>query len=207
MDVEAEIVRLSAEVAALRMKAKAAEDYIAVSNLQRAYGYYVDKGHWDDAADLFAREGTLEINGRGVFVGQDRVRAYMHRFGPAKDGALFNHMQLQPVIHISPDGMAAHARWRAFIQVGEVGKTAMWGEGTYENAYVKEDGLWKIARLHFFQTYYIGFYDGWDRGGLPLIPEYPDFKPDHPRSVDYGVYPIFHVPPFHYANPVSGREE
>lgn len=64
----------------------------------------------------------------------------------------------------------------------------------------------EIARLHFFQTYHIGFHDGWDKGGLPLIPGYPDFKPDRPQSVDYGVYPVFHVPSFHYANPVSGQK-
>ena len=205
MDLEAEVRRLSAEVAALSKKAQAAEDYIAVSNLQRAYGYYVDKGRWDDAADLFARDCSLEINGRGVYLGQDRVRAYMHRFGPAKDGQLFNHMQLQPLINIAPGGETALARWRAIIQVGELGKTARWGEGTYENAYVKEDGIWKISRLHFYQTYYIDYYAGFDKGGLPLVAQYTDFPPDKPPSEAYKVYPEFYVPAYHYKNPVSGR--
>ena len=205
MDLEHEVRRLGAEVAALARKAQAAEDYIAVSNLQRAYGYYVDKGRWDDAADLFAADASLEINGRGVYLGQDRVRAYMHRFGPARDGQLFNHMQLQPVINIAPDGQTALARLRAIIQVGEVGVTARWGEGVYENAYVKDGGVWKISKLHFYQTYYVDYYEGFDKGGQPLVAQYTDFPPDRPPSEPYKVYPEFYVPAYHYKNPVSGR--
>lgn len=204
-DLEAQVKRLAEQVAALSAKAQAAEDYIAISNLQRAYGYYVDKYRWDDVADLFARECTMEINGRGVFIGQDRVREYMHRFGKPHDGLLANHMQLQPVIHVSPDGRTAKARWRAVIQVGELGQNARWGEGTYENTYVKEDGVWKIRSLHFYQNYYVDYYAGWDKGALPLVGEYKDLPPDRPPSEHYEVYPKWFVPAFHYRNPVSGR--
>lgn len=34
--------------------ARAAEDYRDLVNLQGGYGHYVDKGLWDQAADLFA---------------------------------------------------------------------------------------------------------------------------------------------------------
>lgn len=205
MDLEAEIERLQAEVARLARQAQAAEDYIAISNLQRSYGYYVDRARWDDAADLFARECTLEINGRGVFVGQERVRQYMHRFGPPQYGQLFNHMQLQPVIHVAEDGRTAKARLRALIQVGVLGKECLWGEGTYENEYVREDGVWKISKLHFYQVFYADHEKGWHREPRPLVPQYPDFPPDRPPTEDYKVYPEFYVPPYHYRNPVSGR--
>ncbi|MEO0062006.1 MAG: hypothetical protein RLZZ08_566, partial [Pseudomonadota bacterium] len=69
---------LLARIEKLEARALAAEDYRDLANLQAAYGYYVDKGLWDKAADLFAQDGTLEIAGRGVYVGQDRVRAYLH---------------------------------------------------------------------------------------------------------------------------------
>jgi hypothetical protein len=205
MDLTAEVEQLKAQVARLARRAQAAEDYIAISNLQRAYGYYVDRARWDDAADLFARECTLEINGRGVYVGQERVRQYMHRFGPPQYGQLFNHMQLQPVIHVAEDGRTAKARLRALIQVGLLGREARWGEGTYENEYVKEDALWKISKLHFYQVFYAEYEQGWHQGALPLIGPYADFPPDRPPSQDYPVYPEFYVPPYHYRNPVSGR--
>jgi hypothetical protein len=205
MDLETEVKRLSGLVADLSRKAQAAEDYIAISNLQRIYGYYVDKSRWDDVADLFARDCSLEINGRGVYLGQSRVRQYMYKFGPARDGVLANHLQLQPVIHIAADGQSAQARWRAVIQVGEINKSARWGEGTYENRYAREDGVWKIKHLHFYQTYYVDYYSGWDKGALPLVPAYKDFPPDRPPSEEYKVYPEFYVPAYHYKNPVSGR--
>lgn len=204
-NLELQVKQLGEQVAALSAKAQAAEDYIAISNLQRAYGYYVDKYRWDDVADLFARECTMEINGRGVFIGQDRVRQYMHRFGKPSDGLLANHIQLQPVINIAPDGTTAKGRWRAVIQVGELGKNARWGEGTYENTYAKEDGVWKIKSLHFFQNYYVDYYAGWDKGALPLVGEYKDLPPDRPPSDHYEVYPKWFVPAYHYRNPVSGR--
>jgi hypothetical protein len=205
MDVEAEIERLKAEVAALKAQAQAAADYIAVSNLQRSYGYYVDKARWDDVADLFADDCSMEINGRGVYLGQDRVRAYMHKFGPARFGALMNHTQLQPIIHIAPDGLTAKARLRSFMMVGELGGAARWGDGVYENEYVKQDGVWKISKLHFYQTFYVDYEAGWNKAGLPLVPVYPDFPPDQPPSEDYKVYPDYYLPPYHYKNPVSGR--
>ncbi len=52
-------------------------DQAAVEKLQRCYGYYVDKAMWPDVAALFADSGTLEIGGRGVFVGKARVLEYL----------------------------------------------------------------------------------------------------------------------------------
>ena len=127
-----------------RTQSRRAEDFVALSNLEDAYGYYVDKCQWDQAADLFAKDGRLEIAGRGVYIGQDRVRAYLHHLPKFQYGQVFNHMQLQPVITVGPDGKSAKARWRAVIQAGVLHKSAQWGEGTYENEYVKENGVWKF---------------------------------------------------------------
>jgi hypothetical protein len=58
------------------------EDEHAIENLQRSYGFYVDKALWQDAADLFADDGTLEIGGRGVFVGKKRIHEYLAWLAP-----------------------------------------------------------------------------------------------------------------------------
>src|SRR5688572_30565808 len=91
----AKLASLESEVATLRAQARRADDYIAILNLQSIYGYYVDKSQWDQAADLFAKNATLEIAGRGLFTGQDRIREYLHQLGPLQYGKLFNHTQLQ----------------------------------------------------------------------------------------------------------------
>jgi outer membrane murein-binding lipoprotein Lpp len=203
--VAADLATLKSQVAQLQIQAQAATDWTSIANLQATYGYYVDKMHWDDAADLFAKDATLEIAGRGLFKGQDRIRTYLHALGEYKYGTLYNHMQLQPVIHIAPDGNSAQARWRAFIQVAHLGKEARWGEATYENAYVKESGVWKINKLHAYITYYVEFDKGWNKGGVVLPAKLGTLEPDSLPTVKYGAFPEVFVPPYHYKNPVSGK--
>ena len=193
-----ELDQLRAEVAEL----KAERD---IQRLQTAYGYYVDKAQWDEAADLFARDATLEIAARGQFRGQDRIRAYLHALPPLEHGTVFNHMQLQPLITIAPDGRTAWGRWRAIMEVGFVDREELCGEATYENAYIVEDGVWKIAKLHCFVTYYVRWNEGWSKGGVPMGKPLPEMMPDALQTVDYGSFPDIYIPPYHYPNPVTGK--
>lgn len=200
-----QLATLQAQVAALQVRAQRADDYVALVNLQSVYGYYVDKSRWDDAADLFTHNATLEIAGRGLFVGQDRIRTYLHQLGEIEYGRLFNHMQLQPVVHVADDGLSAKARWRSFMQVGHLGKEARWGEATYENEYAKEGGVWKIAKLHSFITFYVEFDKGWNKGAVALPKHLEGLEPDAETTVKYGAFPEVFVPPYHYKNPVTGK--
>ena len=194
-----ELERLCAEVAAL----KAERDIV---RLQTAYGYYVDKAQWDEAADLFARDATLEIAARGQYRGQDRIRAYLHELPPLKYGTVFNHMQLQPLVTLAEDRRRAKGRWRAIMEVGFMGREELCGEATYENEYVIEDGVWKIATLHCFVTYYVRWNQGWSQGGVPMGMAFEHFPPDAPQTVDYRSFPDVFIPPYHYPNPVTGKQ-
>jgi hypothetical protein len=202
---ESKLAELSAQVAQLQQQAQAANDYAAIANLQASYGYYIDKARWDDAADLFSKDATLEIAGRGVFKGQERARAYLKQLGELSYGKLYNHMQLQPVIHIAADGNSARGRWRSLMQVGELGKEARWGEATYENEYVKDAGVWKISKLHSYITFYVEYDKGWNKGAVPMLGKIPGLQPDAPPSVEYKSFPDVFVPPYHYPNPVTGK--
>ncbi len=205
MDLEDRLVELEARLSKVEKRAQKAEDHLAIANLQRIYGYYVDKSQWEQVADLFARDAVLEINGRGRFIGHERIREYMRHFGPPKEGLLMNHMQLQPVIHVADDGLHASGRIRALMMVGQMGDHAMWGEAIYENAYLKEDGVWKIAKLKAYQVLYTPYDKGWGLEASPLLSEFGDFPPDEPIE-PYPVFPEYFCPPYHYRNPVSGRE-
>lgn len=191
------------ELLTLEQRIARIEDERAIVRLQTAYGYYVDKSQWDEAADLFARDATLEIAARGLYRGQERIRAYLKCLPSLKEGSLFNHMQLQPLITL--DGDRAWGRWRAIMEVTIAGAVDMVGEATYENAYLREDGVWKIAKLHCFVTHYADRSRGLAQGAIPMGTELPELAPDEPQSVDYGSYPQVFVPPFHYPNPVTGR--
>lgn len=182
----------------LEQRAQAAEDYRELVNLQGAYGYYVDKGLWDQAADLFAVDGTLEIAGRGVYVGRERVRAYLRHLPPYGHGTLYNHMQLQPVLHVDSEAGTAQGRWRTLMMVGRLGHEGRWGEATYENDYVREGRRWRIAKLHGVVNFYAEYDEGWHRGGVQLLRAIEGLAPDRPPSIDYEAYPEPVIAPFHY---------
>lgn len=200
-----DIAALRAELAELRQRQEAlelglreAQSQLAIQNLQAAYGYYVDKGLWDRAAELFAPDGTLELAGRGVFVGRERVREYLHHLRPYGHGMLYNHMQLQPVIHVDAQAGTARARWRTFMMVGSLGREARWGEATYENQYVRLDGTWHIALLHGYMNIYVEYEQGWNQGGVQLLRSIDGLTPDRPPTLDYECFPEPFVAPFHY---------
>lgn len=198
-----ELAQLKNEVEKLKAQTQMTRNYIDIANLQAIYGYYVDKSQWNDASDLFTEDATLEIAGRGLFDGQDRIREYLSGRGEMKYGRLYNHMQLQPVIHIDENGVDAKARWRSFMQVGHLGEEARWGEATYENEYRKEDGTWKIKKLHSFVTFYVDFDKGWNKGAIELPGE--QLESDGGMTVKYGAFPDVFLPPYHYENPVTGE--
>ena len=170
-DEAAALRALEARVAALEQRKERIEDVNAIERLQAAYGYYVDRALWDDVANLFADDGTIEIGLDGVYVGKQRVREYLYALGGGRqglvDGELSEHLQVMPVITLAPDGLTAKARWRAITLTGELGGDAFWGEGPYENEYVKDDGVWKIKTLHWYQALHVPYAGGWQTNPDP----------------------------------------
>lgn len=206
----ARAAELGAGIAALERRRTRLEDISAIKRLQRQYGYYVDAGRWDAAADLFAADGSIEIARDGVYVGRDRVREYLHAFGEGRTGLargqLNERMQLMPVVTIGPDGRTARARWRGLVMAGRHGQEALWGEGPYENEYVKQDGVWQIRRLHWFQTFLVPYDGGWIENADANAGRYvsDELPPDEPPTFEYAPWPNTFLPPFHFDNPVTG---
>jgi hypothetical protein len=205
----ARLAALRSHIDALEQRKTLIEDVNAIERLQDAYGYYLDRGLWDDVANLFADDGTIEIGLDGVYVGKQRVREYLYALGGGNRGlpagVLNEHLQVMPAITVAADGRTAKARWRAIILSGKQGEQAFWGEGPYENDYVKEDGVWKIKALHWYQALYVPYAGGWQNqpdptGGKWVSAQLP---PDRPPSVDYKTWPDTYVPPFSFANPVG----
>jgi hypothetical protein len=205
----AQLAALAAKVAALEQRKSLVEDANAIERLQAAYGYYTDRGLWDEAADLFIDDGTIEIALDGVYVGKSRVREYLYALGGGRrglpDGKLDEHLQVMPVITVAPDGLTAKARWRAIVLTGELGGEAFWGEGPYENEYVKDGGVWKIKTLHWYQALLAPYAGGWQTNPDPTLGRYVSatLPPDRPPSVDYKTWPDTYVPPFSFPNPVG----
>jgi hypothetical protein len=184
----------------------------AVKRLQRSLGYYLEQALWDEAADLFTTDASLEIALDGVYHGRDRIRHYLHALGGGRrglqHGQLRECLQLQPVIHVASDATSAKARWRALILSGRYGRHATWAEGPYENEYCAEGGVWKISKLHWYQTFDVPYEGGWARHADSTLGKHVStLTPDAAPTAQYQVWPGVYTPPFHFEVVGEGSPE
>jgi hypothetical protein len=183
------------------------EDQDAVENLQATFGYYFDKGLWDQAAALFSKAGSFEYGQHGVYIGPARIQKAMLLFGPQglAEGYLNTHMMLQPYIVVADDGMTATARWQGMIQLARPGQNGVWGVGLTNADYVKEGGVWKISMLHYYVTAQTDYDLGYMKSSLPVDGPSALFPPDKPPTEVYRSYPGAWIPPFRFNHPVTGK--
>jgi len=215
---------LEAKVAALEKKVTALEDINAIKYLQRAYGFYLE--HWmaENLIDLFSDsdEATLMI-AAGQFHGKDAIRRFF-RHGkentPLPKGAnnfLHQVMQLQGCVDLEPNGTRAKGRWYGFGANAfpvEGGKIAPgWMNGVYEVEYIKENGIWKLLKVRWCMTFHapwtLSFVDEKIRADIRM--DRPHEKADSmglkpTAEHEETLFPYGFICPFHFKNPVSGRE-
>jgi hypothetical protein len=198
---------LQQAVAALQQHADRLRDAQAIENLVSIYGYYLDKQQWEDLTALFADDGKMEISLRGIYVGHASIRRALELFGPQniEPAHLHNHIQVQPEIDVAPDGQHAWSRTRAISQLSTFGTVGVWGDGVYENEYVKVSGIWRIATDHIYTGFFATYEGGWLNAARAAPGVSPKIPPDLPTSEHYQSYPEVYIPPFHYVNPVTGR--
>ncbi|MGB6449996.1 MAG: nuclear transport factor 2 family protein [Steroidobacteraceae bacterium] len=220
--LRAEVERLTRQVAAI-------EDAQAVRRVQFAYGYYMDKGLYQEVVDLFADDGEVRFMG-GIFRGKHRGvrRLYIDRFrttfthghnGPAY-GFMLEHLQLQDIVDVAPDRKTARGRFRAFMQAGShMSKTdrvaalplQWWEAGVYENTYVREDGVWKIKVLNYCLSWQADYEKGWAHSEPHEGPFFKKTYPEDPGGPDEitpqrpAFWPDTAVVPFHFPHPVTGK--
>jgi hypothetical protein len=198
----------AARLAQLEQRIQRMNDETAVQNLQHSYGYYLDRKLWDDVADLFADDGSLEIGRRGVYTGKARIRRAVETiYGPTplKRGELFDHLNFATVATISADGKTAGARTLELAQLGMNEEYARWESGTYETEFVKQNGIWKIRALRFFPRMATDFDKGWGKDAKQAAGASAEFPPDRPSTHTYESYPKTNYVGLHYTNPVTGK--
>jgi hypothetical protein len=199
---------LTARLAALTARIGRMHDESEIQNLQNAYGFYVDRKMWDDVGDLFAVDGVMELGHEGAYVGRVSIRRGLDRFGPAglQPGELNDHAQLNAVITIAPDGLTARARGIELGMIGVNNKGGRWALGVFENAYVRQGGVWKIQAMQVSPRMACDYVLGWGRDAQ--APEQPSatFPPDRPPSQAMAPYPETSAAPFSFVHPVTGAQ-
>jgi hypothetical protein len=199
---------LQAKLSSLQKQVELLEDAKAIERLQQAYGYYVSEGMGSDAAALFTDSpaASIEYAQQGVYLGKDRIRAFLTHGGEGlKDGEIREAPVMQGIVHVAPDGKTAKGRWRTLMMSGTHGQDGLWTEGPFENEYVKEGGVWKFSKVHWYTTV-IGSYDeGWHKKSYPAPGPLADLPPDLPPTDKYAAFPAFYLPPYHYLHPVTHK--
>jgi hypothetical protein len=214
---------LEAKINTLEHRLRTLEDIEEIKKLQRSYGFYLE--HWmaEDLTDLFADgPDTTLLVAAGNYRGKESIRRFFHHgrqgveMRKAEDPEFLHQvMQLCGVVDVAPDGKTARGRWygfgaNAFPQEGG-GVNPGWMNGVYENEYVKQDGKWKIKKIHWCMTFHCPYTVGWvdptRRIDVKMDRPYkrnPALKPE--GGPEETLYPSGFICPFHFNNPVSGRE-
>jgi carotenoid cleavage dioxygenase len=217
-----QVERLTSQVARL-------EDAQAVRKVQFSYGYYMDKGLYQEVVDLFAEDGEVRFMG-GVFRGKQGgvKRLYIDRFRTTFTrgrnapvyGFMLEHLQMQDIIDVAPDRNSARARLRCFLQGGShVTKTdrvaalpqQWWEAGVYENTYVRAGGVWKIKVLNYCLSWQADYEAGWAHSKPYDGPFFKQTYPADPGGPDEisserpPFWPDTGVVPFHFPHPVTGQ--
>jgi len=216
--------QLEARVAELEHQLGVQQDIHAIRRLQYAYGYFIDKSQYDEVVDLFAESGEVWFHG-GIWRGKTGVRRlYIERFrehftenhnGP-RYGWLLDHPQMQMIVDVAPDRSRAWVRGRSTMQAGlhetAKGEQRQWWEGgVYENQYVREDGIWKLARLAYYPHWHAKYADGWAKTPIDFTPMAKKLYPEDPLGPDAFIeprprlWPATDIVPFHYVHPVTGK--
>jgi hypothetical protein len=191
------------QVADLLRRAQRLEDEKLVLNLQNAYGYYLDRGLWQQLANLFAPDGSREVGQAGAYIGRYHIRQSMTLTGPPglRKGQLNDHLQFEPIIDVAPDGRSAKGRIFELAFVGGGGQPGRIVQNVQENEYVRRDGTWMIQSAHHYTILATDYDQGWAKSAFPARAVSQTLPPDRPPTVVYETYPKIFTPPFHFDNP------
>jgi SnoaL-like domain len=221
------IKTMQKQMSELAREVRALKDVQEVRRLQFAYGYYIDKCLYDETVDLFADDSELYFL-NGIYKGKAGVRRlycdwFRNLFTKGYNGPiralLLDHLQMQDIIDVAPDGLSARGRFRNLQQGGahESIKEPIagvppqfWEAGIYENTYVKDAGVWKIKVLNYSMLWQANYEQGWAHSVphlQPIMKKYPEdpHGPDELVAVVPKVWPETRVVPFHYPHPVTGK--
>lgn len=219
-ELEIKVKTLEDEVRTLRNKVSALEDIEQIKELQKIYGYYLDNLMYDEVIDLFSDSTeSLEISSIGIFHGKEGVRRFFNNMKaislrkPENVRGLSLHMMLQGVVHLDPEGETAKGRWQCFMCLNLLspsGPRAAWGQGAFENEYIKEDGKWMFKKLRVFIAFQSPYDDGWLKTplmGRTVSEQIKSDIADEPFTEGnaYLGYPSGYVIPFHYKHPITDK--
>ena len=183
----------SDRIAGLSLEVDRAQSVRAVKRLQETYAQYSQFGLWSEMAALFADDAQL-IRGADRVEGRAAIGEYfLEVFGDGVEGlapgGLHTQLVMRPLVNVSEDGRTAKGRWWEWSLTGRFGGDADWAGGIFENEYINDGGIWKIARMHYHPMLAGPYETGWLN-----VDDDQKIVPYHFTSDETGV-PVPDLPP------------
>lgn len=133
----------------MALKVQQLEDLEQIKKLHREYIACIDAMETDKVPDMFADDGTAEIQDSGVLVGKKAIEElYTRGYLSQRKGRTDGHLCGEPIITIN--GNKAEGQWTVYIFFSV--PSVQWTKGINDCEYVKENGKWKFKKLRFVRT-------------------------------------------------------
>ena len=163
-----------------------------MQNLASAFGYYLDRGMYEDVAELFYSDNGIYAEGEGNFIGQEGILRYLSRFGPPglDHGELNDRPQLMPLVSISEGGAIGVVRTFEIGMSGQHGGKGYWSATL--NAFLMmrgPDGKWRISLLTRQPIMRADYDEGWAHPLPAALPVPHDGVADRPARKPNSAYP------------------
>ena len=118
------------------------EDILAIQQLFIDYGLALDAGDLDQYAQLFAKQGTVNLGPIGCATGRDEIRALMAQTLEGLVGSSF-HIVSSPQINFHGETATSQVMWTV-IHRDKNGQPQVTMIGKHHDELIREDGEWKI---------------------------------------------------------------
>lgn len=134
---------------ALEKRVRVVEDIQEIHKLQRRYVNALICTEWDDCADCFAENATVDVYLHEPITGKANIRRWfkevLSKTHAGKEGDFVVH----PIIEV--DGDRAKGKWLLYMMYcyPRTGQSLFWVQGFYNMEYVRENGQWKISYMHW----------------------------------------------------------
>lgn len=144
---ESETMKPTQDPAALLRRLLDVED---IKRLKARYFRTLDHKDWDGFGDVFARDAVLEVP-EASLVASGRAAIVAAVSGPLTGSRTVHHGHMPEIELTGPDSatgtwsMEDYVEWAPSADGRRVG---LRGYGHYLEEYVREDGAWRIARMH-----------------------------------------------------------
>lgn len=193
------------------------KDIEAVRRLHYIYMYYNCNRMGKQLLDLVSESAeSIEIAGRGVYYGKDGFRKNFISPGDPPDAKIkdigwsFGNILFQlggmDVITVADDRKTAKGRFSVLTPVitgFPKHQSVSLNAGVYEQAFVKEDGVWKISKFKYTHSFMVRLEDLKVKPGYSRWPD--DKMPADAPTTWYHPFPEAGTLPFHFPNPVTGE--